>query len=66
MKQWKLKHSITQKRVVKEVNADDDFTTDAPTELDGVAMTPGLVAKYHMNPSSAKLERHQITELYIR
>lgn len=38
---------------VKEVNADDDFTTDAPTELDGVAMTPGLVAKYHMNPSSA-------------
>lgn len=24
---------------VKEVNADDDFTTDAPTELDGVAMT---------------------------
>lgn len=44
--------NYTEKSVQK-VNADDDFSTDAPVAGNGVAMTPGLVAKYHMNPSSA-------------
>lgn len=44
--------NYTEKQITA-VDPDGEYGTDAPIELDGVAMTPGLVAKYHMNPSSA-------------
>lgn len=44
--------NYTEKQITA-VDPDGKYGTDAPIELDGVAMTPGLVAKYHMNPSSA-------------
>lgn len=40
-------------KTVQEVEANKDYSTDAPIEKDGVAMSPGVVAEYHMNPSSA-------------
>lgn len=44
--------NYTEKQIAA-VGPDGEHGTDAPIVGDGVAMTPGLVAKYHMNPSSA-------------
>lgn len=44
--------NYTEKQIAA-VDPDGEYGTDAPIVGDGVAMTPGLVAKYHMNPSSA-------------
>lgn len=49
-------YNYTEKTVAK-VNADNDFSKDAPTSLKGVAMSPGLVANYHMNPSNADINK---------
>ncbi len=46
-----------KEKTVAKVNADDDFSKDAPTVLTGVAMSPGLVANYHMNPSNADINK---------
>lgn len=44
-------------KTVTAVNADGEFSTDAPKELAGVSMSPGLVASYHMNPSNADINK---------
>lgn len=41
---------------VKKVNADGNYSTDAPTMGGLVQMTPALVANYHLNPSSANID----------
>ena len=38
---------------INTVDADGNYGTDAPENGDAASVTPGLVAKYHMNPSSA-------------
>ena len=43
--------------VNEKVNANDDFSGDAPTiTTTQVSMTPALVANYYLNPSSASLD----------
>lgn len=44
---------------VKTVNADDEFSADKPTAVTNGAtsLTPGLVANYHMNPSTADYKK---------
>lgn len=49
-------YNYTEKTVAA-VDADGEFSTDAPKELAGVSMSPGLVAKYHMNPSNADINK---------
>lgn len=38
---------------VGKVDADGNYNTDKPVSKEAVSMTPGLVAYYHMNPTSA-------------
>lgn len=44
-------------KTVAAVNANDDFSTDAPKEGGKISMSPGLVANYHMNPSNADINK---------
>ncbi len=44
-------------KTVAAVDIDKDCSTDAPTEGGKVAMSPGLVANYHMNPSNADINK---------
>ena len=43
--------------ITKAVDADGDYDTDAPTYKvpSATSVTPGLVAQYHMNPTSANV-----------
>lgn len=41
---------------VNKINADGDFSKDAPVEGSEVSMTPALVANYYLNPSSANVD----------
>lgn len=39
----------------KDVDANGDFGTDAPTAKEAVTMSPDLAATYHLNPTNAKM-----------